>query len=204
MDVLIDRIMNDSDVKSKYSHASTSSVTSDGESGMSELFDKVSNKEINMLEVVVGLERYHTEGTPEQRAKAINILFGIIHEVADIGLDSKAVAGLAEFLAKKYKDVHCVLSALRGINALLKYHPLIVKQSQRDGDRCLSIIVSSLAPTNIHIPAYNQKVRSEALRCLETLLNNYTEFFKLQDLKRDDMEVDGDSSVKIPYVDIIS
>lgn len=204
MEILIDRIMNDADVKSKYSQISTSSVTSNEDTSMLDLFDQISSRKANFLEVILGLEKYHTEGDPEQRTKAINVIAGIIHEVPNLGLDSKAIAGLVEFFTKKFKDEHCILPSLRGMHALLKFHSQVVKQSQRDGEGCLRIVINSLSPGCIHIPSYKQKIRSEALRLLETLLNKYNEFFKLQEENMNEVDLSDSDIYRIPYVDIIS
>jgi len=101
--------------------------------------------------------------------------------------------------------VHAILSAIRGIYAILKYHPQIVKDSQQNGDGCLSIIIEALSPKSIHIPAYNQKVRMAAFKCFELLLKNFNEFYRLQDEGNDRMGVDIErKQVNIPYTNIIS
>jgi DNA repair/transcription protein MET18/MMS19 len=59
-------------------------------------------------------------------------------------------------------------------------------------------------PKNVHIPAYNQKVRMAGFKCFETLLSNYTEFFKLEQ-SPEEMDVeDQASSHLIAWTDLIS
>ena len=134
MESLIDKIMEESEVKSRFSGNDTSSISSLDDENMLSLLDMISSKRINLLEIVVALEKYHTSGNVEQRTKSINILESAIHEVEDLRLDSKASTALAQFFCKKLKDVHSVLPAVKSIYAILKYHPLAVKDSQRKGD----------------------------------------------------------------------
>lgn len=72
-----------------------------------------------------------------------------------------------------------MLPGIRSIHAILKFHSSVVKESQRQGDRCLSIILEGISSPNLHIPAYAQKVRNVAYRCFETILNNYSEFLSI-------------------------
>lgn len=98
-----------------------------------------------------------------------------------------------------------MLPSIRAIQALLKYHSLQIKESQKNGDKCLSILLNGISSPSIHIPAYNQKVRIVAFRCYQIILTSYTEFFKLDD---ENMEVDSDAgddkNVMIPYSTIVS
>lgn len=161
----------------------------------------------NLLQLVIALEKYHTNGNPEQRSKSIGIIGTVIYEVMNLGLDSKACVALSKFFVSKLRDVHCVLQAIRAIYALVKYHSTEVKQSQNNGDGCLNIIIAGISPPSIHIPAYNQKVRIIAFKCYQYILNNYWEFFKLQSVDCDISKEDGtneDSSLLIPYSSIIS
>jgi DNA repair/transcription protein MET18/MMS19 len=207
MDQLVNHIMEDSEVKSGFSGADTSSLTSNDDQTMLSLIDMISSKQGNLLDLLIALKKYHTDGDVDQRVKSLNVISTVIHEVADLGLDSKAVWALSSFFVSKLKDVHWVLPSLRAIHAIIKYHPLTVKSSQQNGDGCLTIILGGMAPESMHIPAYNQKVRITAFKCFEHLMNNYNEFFKLQgeDIK---MEVDNGNPeakpIKIPYTNVIS
>ena len=161
----------------------------------------------NLLQLVIALEKYHTNGNPEQRSKSIGIIGTVIYEVMNLGLDSKAWVALSRFFVSKLRDVHCVLQAIRAIYALIKYHSEEVKQSQNKGDECLSIIINGISSPSIHIPAYNQKVRIIAFKSYEYILNNYREFFKVQRNEEDISKEDGTndcSNLLIPYSTIIS
>jgi len=77
-----------------------STISSNDDQSMLSLIDMVSSRKINLLEVVIGLEKYHTDGNADQRSKAINVLSTIIYEVAEIGLDSIAICALVQFFSK--------------------------------------------------------------------------------------------------------
>lgn len=105
MEAIIDHIMEDPDLKSKLAGDTSSIHSTDDESVLS-LIDYISSKKANLLDLVIVLEKYHTRGTVEQRARSINIIGTVIHEVATLGLDSKACVALSQFFVSKLRDVH--------------------------------------------------------------------------------------------------
>lgn len=163
MEALLDHIMEDSDIKSRFTGDNSSTTSNEDESLLS-LIDFISSKKANLLDLVVALEKYHTQGTVEQRSKSITVLGAVIHEIANLGLDSKALVALSQFFVSKLRDVHCVLPAMRAIYDILKYHPVVVKESQTLGDGCLTVLLTGISSPSIHIPAYNQKVRMMAYK----------------------------------------
>lgn len=105
MENLVDHIMQDIEIKSKYS-GETSSVTSTDDESLLSLIDHISSKKNNLLDLVIVLEKYHTKGNVEQRGKSINVIGTVINEVVNLDLDSKAVVGLSKFFVGKLRDVH--------------------------------------------------------------------------------------------------
>lgn len=101
-----------------------------------------------------------------------------------------------------------MLPAIRSIHALLKFHARYVKDSQSKGDGCLTTLLSGISSPSIHIPAYNQKVRMCAFKCYEYVLNNYKEFFEVDNPTQvDNHQQDGtenSNAVTIPYSTIVS
>ena len=206
MENLVEHVMQEADIKSRGSGESNSVSISEDESLLS-LIDMISSRRSNLLDLVILLEKYHTKGDVEQRAKSISIIGTVIHEVANLDLDSKACVGLSKFFVSKLRDVHWVLPSMKAIYGLLKYHPESVKSSQQSGDQCLTKLLTGISSPSIHIPAYNQKVRIVAFKWYETILLQYNEFFKLQD---DDVVMDitnetsSDESKTIPYSTLVS
>lgn len=91
MEQLVNQIMEDSEVKSKFSGGDTMSVSSSDDQTMLSLIDMISSKQGNLLDLLIVLKKYHTDGNVDQRVKSLNVVATVIHEVADLGLDSKAV-----------------------------------------------------------------------------------------------------------------
>jgi len=106
MDELVEQIMGDSDYKNRFYSADTSSIAGNDDESLLSLIDHISSGKANLLDLVIMLEKYHTQGSVEQRTKAIGIIGTIIYEVANLGLDSKAVVALSQFFISKLKDLH--------------------------------------------------------------------------------------------------
>lgn len=105
MEPLVDQIMEEADLKSRFS-GDTSSMTSTEDESVLSLIDYISSKKGNLLDLVIVLEKYHTKGSVEQRAKSISIIGTVIYEVMNLGLDSKACVALSKFFVSKLRDVH--------------------------------------------------------------------------------------------------
>ena len=105
MENLVEHVMQEADIKSRGSGESNSVSISEDESLLS-LIDMISSRRSNLLDLVILLEKYHTKGDVEQRAKSISIIGTVIHEVANLDLDSKACVGLSKFFVSKLRDVH--------------------------------------------------------------------------------------------------
>lgn len=163
MDSIVEQMMQDIDMKSRYSGESSSVLSIEDESMLS-LIDHISTKKSNLLDLVILLDKYHTHGNVEQRAKSISIIGTVINEVLNLGLDSKATVGLSKFFVSKLRDVHCVLPAIKAIHGILKFHSESVKLSQEEGEGCLLVLLNGISSPSIHIPAYNQKVRMFAFK----------------------------------------
>ena len=113
--------MQDYDTKSKFS-GDTSSLNSTDDEPLLSLIDLISSRKHSLLDLVLLLEKYHTQGSDENRAKSISVLGKVINEVVNLNLDSKAVVGISNFFVAKLKDVRCILPSIKAIHSILKYH----------------------------------------------------------------------------------
>lgn len=90
MESLVEHIMEETVLKNRFTAGDTSSVNSTEDESVLSLIDMISSRKGNLIDLIIVLEKYHTNGTTDQRSKAINVIGTVVHEVANLGLDSKA------------------------------------------------------------------------------------------------------------------